>query len=153
LLYGYIKEPATGELVDEVMVAYMQAPHSYTREDVVEISCHGGPMPVQRVLQLLLREGARLAQPGEFTLRAFLNGRLDLAQAEAVLDIVKSRTAASLRQAVLGLAGRLSQPVKEVRSQIMAVLAYLTARIDFPEDEVEKQETLNPEEVLQKAHP
>ncbi len=144
LVHGYITDPLTGERVDEVMVAYMAAPRSYTREDVVEISCHGGPMPLQRILELTLREGARLANPGEFTLRAFLNGRIDLAQGEAVLDIVRARTESGLRLAVQGLGGRLSQPIKEARAKIMGVLAYLTARIDFPEDEVEEQETEAP---------
>jgi len=142
LVYGHIIDPATNEVIDEVLVAYMATPHTYTREDVVEINCHGGPLPLQRILELVLRYGARLANPGEFTLRAFLNGRIDLAQAESVLDIVRAKTAASLRLAVDGLGGRLSQALKEVRSQLMGVLAYLTARIDFPEDEVEEQEVI-----------
>ena len=140
LVYGHITDPETGEVVDEVLVAYMEAPHTYTREDIVEINCHGGPLPLQRILGLVLRYGARMANPGEFTLRAFLNGRIDLAQAESVLDVVRAKTAASLRVAVNGLGGRLSQLIREVRSQLMDVLAYLTARIDFPEDEVEEQE-------------
>ncbi len=144
LVYGHVIDPTTGEPIDEVLAAYMAAPHTYTREDIVEINCHGGPLPLQRTLELLLRLGARLAQPGEFTLRAFLNGRIDLAQAEAVLDVVRAKTAASLRVAVQGLGGRLSAPIKEVRAQLMSVLAYLTARIDFPEDEVPDQDTLTP---------
>lgn len=142
LIYGHVTDPASGEMVDEVLVAYMAAPHTYTREDIVEINCHGGPLPLQRVLGLALRYGARLANPGEFTLRAFLNGRIDLAQAEAVLDIVQAKTAASLRLAAGGLAGRLSAPVKAVRAKLMEALAYLTARIDFPEDEVEEQDII-----------
>jgi len=142
LVYGHITDPETGEVVDEVLVAYMEAPHTYTREDIVEINCHGGPLPLQRILGLVLRYGARMANPGEFTLRAFLNGRIDLAQAESVLDVVQAKTAASLRVAVQGLGGRLSQSLKEVRSQLMGVLAYLTARIDFPEDEIEGQEVV-----------
>jgi tRNA modification GTPase len=148
LVYGHITDPSTDEVVDEVLVAYMAAPHTYTREDVVEINCHGGPLPLQRILGLVLRCGARMANPGEFTLRAFLNGRIDLAQAESVLDVVRAKTAASLRIAVDGLRGRLSQSLKEVRSELMGVLAYLTTRIDFPEDEVEERE-ITP--VLQKA--
>jgi len=148
LVYGHIIDPATGEVVDEVLVAYMAAPHTYTREDMVEINCHGGPLPLQRILGLVLRYGARMANPGEFTLRAFLNGRIDLAQAESVLDIVQAKTAASLRIAVNGLGGRLSQALKEVRGDLMGALAYLTARIDFPEDEVEEQETIP---ILEKA--
>ena len=142
LVYGHITDPETGEVVDEVLVAYMEAPHTYTREDIVEINCHGGPLPLQRILGLALRYGARMANPGEFTLRAFLNGRIDLAQAESVLDVVRAKTAASLRVAVQGLGGKLSQSLMEVRSQLMGVLAYLTARIDFPEDEVEGQEVI-----------
>ncbi|MFQ5925438.1 MAG: tRNA uridine-5-carboxymethylaminomethyl(34) synthesis GTPase MnmE [Dehalococcoidia bacterium] len=142
LVYGHIIDPDTGEVVDEVLVAYMAAPHTYTREDIVEINCHGGPLPLQRILGLVLRYGARMANPGEFTLRAFLNGRIDLAQAESVLDVVRAKTAASLRVAVNGLGGRLSQSLKGVRSELMSVLAYLTARIDFPEDEVEEREII-----------
>ena len=134
LVYGHITDPENGEVVDEVLVAYMEAPHTYTREDIVEIDCHGGPLPLQRILELTLRYGARLANPGEFTLRAFLNGRIDLAQAESVLDVVQAKTQASLRLAVQGLGGRLSEPIKEVRSSLMEILAYLTARIDFPEE-------------------
>ena len=148
LVYGHITDPSTDEVVDEVLVAYMAAPHTYTREDVVEINCHGGPLPLQRILGLVLRYGARMANPGEFTLRAFLNGRIDLAQAESVLDVVRAKTAASLRIAVNGLGGRLSQALKEVRNELMESLAYLTARIDFPEDEVEERE-ITP--VLKKA--
>ncbi len=150
LNYGHIIDPDHGDVIDEVLACYMAAPHTYTREDVVEIDCHGGPMPLQRILELALRCGARLANPGEFTLRAFLNGRIDLAQAESVLDIVRSRTEASLRLAVQGLDGRLSAAVKTVRSQLMSALAYLTARIDFPEDEIEPQEIVQPlNEALQ----
>ncbi|MBI4295197.1 MAG: tRNA uridine-5-carboxymethylaminomethyl(34) synthesis GTPase MnmE [Chloroflexi bacterium] len=144
LAYGHIIDPDTGATVDEVLVAYMAAPHTYTREDVVEINCHGGPLPLQRVLELALRHGARLANPGEFTLRAFLNGRIDLAQAEAVLDVVQARTEAGLRLAVQGLGGRLSAPLKELRRQLVTLLAYLSASVDFAEDEIEEQEVLRP---------
>jgi tRNA modification GTPase len=144
LVHGHVIDPESGETVDEVLVAYMRSPRTYTREDVVEINCHGGPMPLQRVLGLALRHGARLATPGEFTLRAFLNGRVDLAQAESVLDVIQAKTQASLRLAVDGLGGRLSKQVREVRRELMDVLAYLTARIDFPEDEVEEQDVAGP---------
>ncbi len=144
LNYGHIIDPDSGEVVDEVLACFMAAPHTYTREDVVEINCHGGPLPLQRILELVLRCGARLAHPGEFTLRAFLNGRIDLAQAEAVLDIVRAKTQASLRIALQGLEGRLSAQIKAVRSQLMSVLAYLTAKIDFPKDEVEEQDIVHP---------
>lgn len=150
LSYGHIVDPETSEVIDEVLVSYMAAPHTYTREDVVEINCHGGPLPLQQILKLALHHGARLAYPGEFTLRAFLNGRIDLAQAESVLDIVRARTDASLRLAIQGLEGRLSVAIKTIRTRLMSVLAYLTARIDFPEDEIEPQEVIRPlNETLQ----
>jgi tRNA modification GTPase len=136
LMFGYIHDPHTGERVDEVLAVLMRAPHSYTREDVVEIDCHGGTVPLQRVLGLCLREGSRLARPGEFTLRAFLNGRLDLAQAEAVLDVVRARSAEGLRLAVEQLGGGLSGRVRGVRSKLLHALAHLEATIDFPEDDV-----------------
>ena len=144
LVYGHVIDPEDGAVIDEVLVAFMEAPHTYTREDVVEINCHGGPLPLQRILGLALRCGARLANPGEFTLRAFLNGRIDLAQAESVLDVIQARTEASLRLAVEGLRGRLSQAIREVRTSLMDVLAYLSARIDFPDDEVEEQDIAAP---------
>ncbi len=144
LRHGHIVDPATGERVDEVLVSLMAAPRSYTREDVVEINCHGGPLPLQRILHLALRQGARLARPGEFTLRAFLNGRIDLAQAESVLDVIRARTEASLRVAVQGLEGRLSAAVRELRRPLLSALAYLTARIDFPEDDVPPQDVAGP---------
>ncbi len=149
LTYGHIIDPGICEVVDEVLVAYMAAPHTYTREDIVEINCHGGIVPLQRILGLTLKLGARLAEPGEFTLRAFLNGRIDLSQAESVLDIVQARTQASLRLAVQGLGGRLSGQIRSIRNDLLSVLAYLTARIDFPEDEVEEQDALEP---IKKAH-
>ncbi|MBE0416036.1 MAG: tRNA uridine-5-carboxymethylaminomethyl(34) synthesis GTPase MnmE [Dehalococcoidia bacterium] len=144
LLYGHIIDPDNEEVIDEVLVTYMAAPHTYTREDIVEINCHGGHLPLQRILGLVLRYGARMANQGEFTLRAFLNGRIDLAQAESVLDVVRAKTAASLRVAVQGLGGKLSESLKMVRNELMSILAYLTARIDFPDDEVEKQEIVPP---------
>ncbi|MBI2305081.1 MAG: tRNA uridine-5-carboxymethylaminomethyl(34) synthesis GTPase MnmE [Chloroflexi bacterium] len=153
LTYGHIVDPADGQVVDEVLIAYMAAPHTYTREDVVEINCHGGPLPLQRILELTLRCGARLAQPGEFTLRAFLNGRLDLAQAEAVLDVIQAGTSTSLKLAMDGLQGRLSRSVQQLRQRLLRSLAYLTATIDFPEDEVTEEETIAPlTEALEHLH-
>lgn len=136
LFFGHISDPDTGERVDEVLAALMRGPHSYTREDVAEIDCHGGTVPLQRIVGLCRREGARMAQPGEFTLRAFLNGRLDLAQAEAVLDVVQARTGDGLRLAVEQLGGGLSARVKGVRARLLNALAHLEANIDFPEDDV-----------------
>lgn len=151
LVYGHIVDPDSAEMVDEVLVAYMKSPHTYTREDIVEIDCHGGAIPLQRILGLALRQGARLANPGEFTLRAFLNGRIDLAQAESVLDVIQSKTQASLRLAMQGLDGKLSEPVREVRRSLMDILAYLAARIDFPEDEVAEQDVREPLEKARSA--
>jgi len=151
LSYGHIVDPANGEIVDEVLVSYLAAPYTYTREDVGEINCHGGALPLQRTLEVVLMHGARLAYPGEFTLRAFLNGRIDLAQAEAVLDVIRAKTQASLRLAMQGLEGHLSAAITAIRCQLLSALAYLTARIDFPEDEVEDQDILQPlTEVLWK---
>jgi tRNA modification GTPase len=136
LTYGRIVDPATSEPIDEVLVAFMRAPRTYTREDVVEIQGHGGPLVLQRILRLVLSKGARLANPGEFTLRAFLNGRLDLAQAEAVMDLISARTEAGQRLAMQQLEGRVSAQVQEARHAILGVIARIEASIDFPEDDI-----------------
>lgn len=125
-----------GRPVDEVLVAVMRAPRTYTREDVVEISCHGGLLPAKLVLDAVLASGARLAEPGEFTQRAFLNGRLDLAQAEAVADIIHSRTELALAAAEEQLAGKLSQRINRLRDDLMRVLAHVEAHIDFPDEDI-----------------
>lgn len=135
--YGAVLHPETGELVDEAMVVFMKAPNSYTREDVVEIQCHGGSLVVGRILSLALSEGARLADPGEFTKRAFLNGRIDLVQAEAVMDVISSRTDASLALAQHQREGLLSRRISVVKEGILYALAYVEALIDFPEDDVD----------------
>ena len=134
LYHGHVID--AGEVVDEVLVAYMKGPRSYTAEDVVEIHGHGGPAPLERILRLAIGHGARLANPGEFTLRAFVNGRLDLAQAEAVADVIQARSEASLRLAVNQLSGRLSSAVDQARRRILGVMAQLEANIDFSEDDV-----------------
>lgn len=143
LRYGRIVDDA-GNAVDEALAVYFKAPHSYTREDVVEIHCHGGALPLRGALELALRAGARLAEPGEFTLRAFLNGRIDLAQAEATLDLIQARTQTGLQLALDQLGGRLSRNVQAARDQLIGALAYLTALVDFPEDDVPEQEVLQP---------
>jgi tRNA modification GTPase len=125
-----------GRRVDEVLLAVMRAPRTYTREDVVEISCHGGLLPAKAVLDTLLANGARLALPGEFTQRAFLNGRLDLAQAEAVADLIHSRTELALCAAREQLAGKLSRRINQLRDDLMDILAHLEAHIDFPEEDI-----------------
>ena len=133
LTYGWVCT-AAGEVVDEAMGVWMQSPRSYTREDVVEIHCHGGLMAVQGILKLCLSAGARLAEPGEFTLRAFLNGRIDLTQAESIADLVGSASPEAARMALAGVQGQLAQPIRELRQEAIRLLAEVEARIDFEED-------------------
>jgi tRNA modification GTPase len=140
LHYGRVVDPDTEQVVDEVLAAYMPAPGTYTRQDVVEINGHGGIVALRRILELCLRQGARPAERGEFTARAFLNGRLDLAQAEAVLDVVQAKTGVSLQAAVDQLAGRLSDRVRSVRARLLEALAFLEASLDFVEDELPERE-------------
>lgn len=135
LYLGYVQDPHDGRVIDEVLLTVMLAPRTYTREDVVEINCHGGIVPLRRVLEAALYLGARLAEPGEFTKRAFLNGRLDLAQAEGLLQVIRAKTGEGLRAALGQLEGNLSRRVKEVRQDILLLLARLEAAIDFPEEE------------------
>jgi tRNA modification GTPase len=135
--YDAIVDPTSGTTVDEILVVVMRAPRSYTREDVVEIQSHGGTLVVERVLDLVLRQGARLAEPGEFTKRAFLNGRIDLLQAEGVIDVIRSRTDAALTLAQGQREGELSRRIWELRRQIVEALALIEAYIDFPEDEID----------------
>ncbi|MBW4520709.1 MAG: tRNA uridine-5-carboxymethylaminomethyl(34) synthesis GTPase MnmE [Scytolyngbya sp. HA4215-MV1] len=134
ILYGYVRHPQTHQVVDEALLLIMMAPRSYTREDVVEFHCHGGMMAVQQVLQLCLEQGAKLAQPGEFTLRAFLNGRLDLTQAESIADLVGARSPQAAQLALAGLQGRLASPIRYLRATCLDILAEVEARIDFEED-------------------
>ena len=136
--FGSIIDPVSKQIVDEVLLLPMKAPRSYTREDVVEIHCHGGTIPLRRILELTLREGARLAEPGEFTKRAFLNGRMDLTQAEAVIDVIRAKTDESLKLAVHHLKGKLSQIIKVLRDDVLIMIAHLEAAIDFPEDDIEE---------------
>jgi tRNA modification GTPase len=135
--YGHIVDPSTYETVDEALVSVMRAPATYTREDVVEINCHGGMMPLWRTMALLVSAGARQAEPGEFTKRAFLNGRIDLSQAEAVMDVIKSKTALSHRAANELLRGGLSAEITTLRDMIMSLLASVEAGIDFSEEDTE----------------
>lgn len=125
-----------GQVVDEALLAVMRAPRTFTREDVVELTCHGGMLPAKAVLETVLANGARLAEPGEFTRRAFLNGRIDLTQAEAVADLIHSRTELALRAANEQLAGKLSRRINELRDQMMATLAHIEAHIDFPDEDI-----------------
>jgi tRNA modification GTPase len=128
-----------GQIIDEVLVAVMRAPRTFTREDVVEITCHGGLLPAKSVLDVILENGARLALPGEFTRRAFLNGRIDLAQAEAVADLIHSRTELAMRAANEQLQGKLSQRINQLRDDLMQTLAHIEAYIDFPEEDIEEE--------------
>ncbi|MEW9082263.1 tRNA uridine-5-carboxymethylaminomethyl(34) synthesis GTPase MnmE [Caldanaerobacter subterraneus] len=146
--YGHIVDPETGEVYDEVLVTVMRKPNTYTREDVVEINCHGGIVVSSKILELVLKHGARLAEPGEFTKRAFLNGRIDLSQAEAVIDIITSKTMLANRYAQKQLAGVLGQKMKDLKNKIMELLSHLLALIDFPEEDVEELEI---EEIKRRA--
>ena len=134
VLYGHIVQPETGQTLDEALVLFMQAPRSYTKEDVIEFHCHGGIIPVQQVLQLCLELGARLAKAGEFTMRAFLNGRLDLAQAESVAELVGARSPLASKMALAGLEGKLSKSIESIRSVCLDILTEVEARIDFEDD-------------------
>jgi tRNA modification GTPase len=136
--YGHILHPETKEVLDEVLVTVMRAPRTFTREDVVEVSCHGGVVPVQKVLKALLTAGARLAEPGEFTKRAFLNGRIDLSQAEAVIDLIRSKTDRAARVAMDQARGRLSRLIRKLRSEILETLAHLAVNVDYPEYDAEE---------------
>jgi tRNA modification GTPase len=134
ILYGYVRHPHTGETIDEALLLIMRSPRSYTREDVVEIHSHGGIILVQQILQLCIAEGAKLAEPGEFTLRAFLNGRIDLTQAESIRDLVNALSPEAAQTAIAGLQGKLRYPIAKLRSQALDLLAEIEARIDFEED-------------------
>ena len=137
--YGHIVDPKSGEVYDEVMVSVLRAPKTFTREDIVEINCHGGIVAINRVLQLVLRMGARLAEPGEFTKRAFLNGRIDLSQAEAVMDLIRAKTDKSMQLAMSQLDGQLSNLIQNLRQEILNTLAQVEVNIDYPEyDDVEE---------------
>jgi tRNA modification GTPase len=134
ILYGYIQHPETKRVIDEALLLLMLAPRSYTKEDVVEFHCHGGIIAVQEVLQLCVQKGAKLAQPGEFTLRAFLNGRIDLTQAESVAELVSAQSTQASQIALAGLQGKLANPIKQLRATCLDILAEVEARIDFEDD-------------------
>ncbi|WP_170271802.1 tRNA uridine-5-carboxymethylaminomethyl(34) synthesis GTPase MnmE [Caldanaerobacter subterraneus] len=140
LHYGHIVDPDTGEVYDEVLVSIMKKPNTYTREDIVEINCHGGIVVTSKILELVLKQGARLAEPGEFTKRAFLNGRIDLSQAEAVIDIITAKTMLANKYAQKQLSGYLGQKMRKLKDRMMELLAHLLALIDFPEDDVDELE-------------
>ncbi|TCT24625.1 tRNA modification GTPase trmE [Melghiribacillus thermohalophilus] len=137
--YGKLIHPETKETVEEVMVTVMKSPKTFTREDIVEINCHGGFVSVNRVLELILENGARLAEPGEFTKRAFLNGRIDLSQAEAVIDLIRAKTDRAMNMALKQMDGRLSRLIQSLRQKLLETLAHVEVNIDYPEyDDVEE---------------
>lgn len=138
LLYGKIVDPVTKKDIDEVLISKMKAPHSYTAEDIVEINCHGGIVPMRKILKLVIKSGARLAEPGEFTKRAFLNGRLDLTQAEAVIDIINAKTEKSLEYSVAQLEGRLSDKLEALDQVLVDILSHMEVNIDYPEYDIEE---------------
>ncbi|WP_293657925.1 tRNA uridine-5-carboxymethylaminomethyl(34) synthesis GTPase MnmE [Anaeromicrobium sp.] len=138
ITHGKIIDPHTQKIVDEVLVTYMKEPFTYTGEDVVEINCHGGMVPVKNILDLVLRQGAFMADRGEFTKRAFLNGRIDLSQAEAVMDMIKAKTSTGFHVALNQLEGSLSNEVKVIRHDLLEVLAHITVNIDFPDEDIEE---------------
>ncbi|MCG5753785.1 tRNA uridine-5-carboxymethylaminomethyl(34) synthesis GTPase MnmE [Staphylococcus aureus] len=140
--YGYIIDPESKEVVEEVMVSVLRAPKTFTREDIIEINCHGGILTINRVLELTMTYGARMAEPGEFTKRAFLNGRIDLSQAEAVMDFIRSKTDRASKVAMNQIEGRLSDLIKKQRQSILEILAQVEVNIDYPEyDDVEDATT------------
>lgn len=136
--YGHVKDPASGRIIDEAMAVYMKEPHSYTAEDVAEIQCHGSIVSLRKTLALALANGARLAERGEFTKRAFLNGRLDLAQAEAVIDLIKARTEKTFDLALDQLEGAFSARIRSIREKLADVLVDLTVNIDYPDEDIEE---------------
>lgn len=138
MTYGKIIDKEKNQIIDEVLVVYMKGPKTYTAEDVVEINCHGSMVSLRKTLALVLRKGARLAEPGEFTKRAFLNGRLDLSQAEAVIDMIRAKTDKSFDVAVSQLEGRLSLKVEEIRQKLLDLLVDITVNIDYPDEDIEE---------------
>lgn len=143
--YGFIVDPNSGEKIDEVLVVYMKKPHSYTREDVVEIHGHSGYYNLRKILELVIREGARPAEPGEFTLRAFLNGRIDLSQAEAIEEIISAKSDRALQFALNILSGKLSERINTLRQKLLHALAQVESAIDFPEEDIE---IMNPPQLI-----
>jgi len=163
LYLGRILDPTTHQSLDEVFLSYMAAPKTYTREDLVEINCHSGPLVLKKILNLVLSQGARLAEPGEFTLRAFLNGRIDLTQAEGVIELLQAQSDQALVQANKLLKGELQEKIVAIQDELLSLLAQLEAAIDFPDEELEiispqawnqqlAQQALQPLEVLIQAY-
>lgn len=154
LKYGKIKDPKTKDIIDEVLVSFFLAPHSYTTENMCEINSHGGSVIMRKILELCLENGAQLAQPGEFTKRAFLNGRIDLSQAESVIDIIQSKTEKESQAAMQQLQGALSEEIRIIRNQAMNLLVDIEASIDYPEYDIEevssKKASIMLEQIIEK---
>jgi tRNA modification GTPase len=148
ILYGHVIDGHQEDIIDEVLVSVMRGPRTYTKEDVVEINCHGGAVPVRSVLEAVLKNGARLAEPGEFTRRAFLNGRIDLAQAEAVLDVINSLTVQSQKSSLAQLRGSLSEKIESIRNETAELTALVEAHIDFPEEDIQ---SIDRDDMTQRA--
>ncbi|NFH70045.1 tRNA uridine-5-carboxymethylaminomethyl(34) synthesis GTPase MnmE [Clostridium botulinum] len=140
--YGHIIELESKDVIDEVIISYMKGPHSYTTEDIIEINCHGGVISTNSVMNQVIKAGARVAEPGEFTKRAFLNGRIDLSQAEAVIDIIKAKTDLSMKSALMQSGGALSTQIKEIRQYLLNTLALIEYGVDFTEDDEDIDDTL-----------
>ncbi|MBU5592408.1 tRNA uridine-5-carboxymethylaminomethyl(34) synthesis GTPase MnmE [Clostridium sp. MSJ-4] len=136
--YGHVIDKLNGEIIDEVLISYMKGPRSFTAEDSVEINCHGGIMPTNKVLEEVIKAGARLAEPGEFTKRAFLNGRIDLSQAEAVIDLIRAKTDLAMKSALMQSDGRISREIRDIRHELLGVIAHIEATVDFPEEDLEE---------------
>ena len=136
--YGFVRDNFSGEIIDEVMAVYFKAPYSYTAEDVVEIQCHGSMVSLRKILSLILKNGARIAEPGEFTKRAFLNGRLDLSQAEAVIDLIRAKSDKSFDVALNQLEGNFSKEIRQIRAELMNSLVNITVNIDYPDEDIEQ---------------
>lgn len=136
--YGFIIEKDTGEILDEVLISFMKGPKSYTAEDVVEINCHGGILATRKVIEEVIKSGARLAEPGEFTKRAFLNGRIDLSQAEAVIDIIKAKSHISVKSALQQSQGKISKEINLLREDLLEIIAHIEATVNYPEEDLEE---------------
>ena len=149
LYYGYVTDPEGGKKIDEVLLTFMKAPRTYTREDVVEIQAHSGSIGLGAIMELVLRQGARLAEPGEFTKRAFLNGRIDLTQAEAVIDVINAKTDTALNIATSQLDGKMKLGIARLRNRLLEILTEIEARIDFPDDVDEIADPNNITNILQ----
>lgn len=146
--YGHIIDKETGDVLDEVIVSFMKGPKSFTAEDTVEVNCHGGVIATNRILEEIIKAGARTAEPGEFTKRAFLNGRIDLSQAEAVIDIIRAKTELSMKSALAQSEGRISREISLLRNKLLGVIAHIEATVDFPEEDLEETTSEHTSEEL-----